>query len=150
MKFIGLVSILLFGTHAFAASVGPAGCGLGNLAFQKESQVLAATTNGTFASQLFGITSGTSNCEQAGGLAMLDVYIEGNGVALSNDIARGQGETLAGVGQILDCKDVSAMGAVLKQNYSEIYPSSNVSTSEVSQNLKSVLKQNNVECSLAG
>ena len=45
---------------------GMAGCGLGSLLFGNDNttlmQILAATTNGLFGSQTFGITSGTSNC----------------------------------------------------------------------------------------
>ena len=69
-----VLSLVSFSGSAFAAGYGDAGCGLGSIVFGSEQggvQVLAATTNGTFYSQTFGITTGTSNCNPAG-LVKLD------------------------------------------------------------------------------
>src|SRR5690348_11977029 len=59
-----------YGPAGGAGWYGMAGCGLGSLVFGPNdapvAQVLAATTNGTFASQTFGISSGTSNCFSGG------------------------------------------------------------------------------------
>src|SRR3954469_2639303 len=59
----------------YGAWYGMAGCGLGSLIFgpvnSPGAQILAATTNSTFGSQTFGITSGTSNCV-SGGVVALD------------------------------------------------------------------------------
>ncbi|HEX9605003.1 MAG TPA: DUF3015 family protein, partial [Myxococcales bacterium] len=58
-------------------------------------QILAATTNGTFGSQTFGISSGTSNCVEAGSNRQgTRTFIEGNREALAKDAARGSGETI--------------------------------------------------------
>lgn len=86
-----------FASAAMAAGYGAAGCGLGSLAFQKNdmTQVLAATTNGTFGSQTFGMTFGTSNCNNKGlvKLAMVrESFIEANYKDLSRDVAAGKGE----------------------------------------------------------
>jgi hypothetical protein len=80
-----------------AAGYGAAGCGLGSLVFQQnnETQILAATTNGTFGSQTFGMTFGTSNCNNKGlvKLAMArESFIEANYKDLSRDVAKGKGE----------------------------------------------------------
>src|SRR5712691_12711696 len=78
------------------ATYGAAGCGLGSLVFGDQKgmiQVLAATTNGTFWSQTFGITTGTSNCgDTAMTIAGTKIFIEGNREALAKDAARGSGE----------------------------------------------------------
>ena len=70
MKKILMTIVVLgaFSAAAFAADYGSAGCGLGSLVFKKNdmTQVLAATTNGTFWSQTFGITFGTSGCNAQG------------------------------------------------------------------------------------
>ncbi|AFY00559.1 DUF3015 family protein [Bdellovibrio bacteriovorus] len=101
---------------------GVAGCGLGSLVFGNEEgamQVIAATLNGTGV-QTFGITSGTSNCGK--GLfakAEVNSFIESNSVALENDIARGQGETLSTLNNMLGCD--SKFNGTLQQNYKEIY-----------------------------
>ena len=146
MKNILIVSLLMFGFSAMAANVGPAGCGLGHMIFKKDNQVLAATTNDSTYTNMFGITSGTSGCEQKDGVAKLDVYINTNRVALANDMARGQGETLAGISLIMECNNIDQVGGVLKAHYSEVIPSSNVSSDQISSNVQSVLKSNNVQC----
>ena len=76
-KVIMLSVAVLFGMQAGLAmaanpDTGP-GCGLGKLAWSDYShqknigpQVLMATTNGTFGSQTFGISSGTSGCTNDG------------------------------------------------------------------------------------
>lgn len=147
MKNLLIASLVVFGSSAMAASVGPAGCGLGHQIFKKDNQVLAATTNGTSANQLFGITSGTSGCEQRNGMAKLETFIDGNRVAVANDIARGQGETVASISLIMDCSSIDEVGGVLKTHYSEVFTSADVSARELSSNVQNVLKSNNVQCS---
>ena len=116
-------------------SYGTAGCGLGSMVFGNQEgpmQILAATTNGTFGSQTFGITSGTSNCGK--GLfakAEINSFIESNSVALENDIARGQGETLSTLNNMLGCG--AEFNSTLQQNYKSIYaPGVNASEQIVS------------------
>ena len=101
---------------------GTAGCGLGSMVFGKEEgamQIVAATLNGTGV-QTFGITSGTSNCGK-GVFAKAEVnsFIQSNAVALESDIARGQGETLSTLNNMLSCG--SQFGETLQQNYKQIY-----------------------------
>src|ERR1700680_2820113 len=77
-----------------------AGCGLGYLLLSNESndkvkQVLGATTNGTFGTQTFGISSGTSGCTQDGAVKVAkatEVYAEVNLDSLRREMAMGQGE----------------------------------------------------------
>ena len=94
-----------------AAGVGAAGnpdngpgCGLGKLAWmdygsQKQiaPQVMMATTNGTFGSQTFGISSGTSGCANDG-VIMKNKHINMASRAfesLAEEMAQGRGEHLA-------------------------------------------------------
>ena len=94
-------------TLVFAKPYGMAGCGLGSLAMGKDgSQSSAATTNGTFGSQTFGITSGTSNCSDDESRAALDqeAYIRANFASLAKDAAAGQGQYLAALSMLLGCK----------------------------------------------
>ena len=120
-----VLSLVSFSGSAFAAGYGDAGCGLGSIVFGSEQgpvQVLAATTNGTFGSQTFGITSGTSNCaDSGGGSASAKAFIEANRESLSKDIARGQGETIANLSVLAGCADEAAVGATLQQNFSTIF-----------------------------
>lgn len=149
-KLFSVITILGFAAVAQANKIGPAGCGLGNLAFGKDNQILAATTNGTSGNQTFGITSGTSNCIDSKGVAKLDAYVEANQVALANDVARGNGETVAGLSKILGCANGHSVNSTLQQNYEMIFPAQDRSASEVSKSIREVLKSNNVQCSHLG
>lgn len=117
---------------------GSAGCGLGSMLFGGKTgmmQVLAATTNGTSYSQTFGISSGTSNCKAEKGrhAGNIQVYVEANRVALAKDVARGRGETVTGLAQLLGCRDTGTLGQVLQRNYSEIFQSQDVDSATVAK-----------------
>ena len=132
--FFGLVSSSVFAKH------GPAGCGLGQMLFKDKSgvffNVLAATFNGTSGNQTFGMSTGTLGCEDAStskvGAAS---FIEANQVALENDIARGNGETLAAYLQIIN-KDVE--GSLLQENFSAIF-SEDATPAQIHQNIVNVI-----------
>lgn len=120
------VSLLVSGgfvAHALAANA--AGCGLGSMVFKnntKGSQILAATTNGTFANQTFGITSGTSNCT-TGGTVKADreqeAFVEANFESLQRDLAAGEGEYLAAFTGLLGCEGESepALASFAQDNF---------------------------------
>src|SRR5262245_53055913 len=96
----GLVGISVAAPIAQAESgYGTAGCGLGSILFGSKPgivQVLAATTNGSSGNQTFGITTGTSNCEDTASSAQsTKAFVQANREAVSKDIARGQGETIS-------------------------------------------------------
>ncbi|ALA60932.1 DUF3015 domain-containing protein [Nitrospira moscoviensis] len=92
---------------------GP-GCGLGKLAWsdyggQKQiaPQVFMATTNGTFGSQTFGISSGTSGCTNDG-VIMKNKHINlasGAFDSLKQEMAQGGGEHLAALATLLGVPD---------------------------------------------
>jgi hypothetical protein len=116
MKKVLMLSVaVLFGLQAGLAvaanpDTGP-GCGLGKLAWsdykgQKEiaPQVLMATTNGTFGSQTFGISTGTSGCTNDGkimGEHKTTMFASINFDALSAEMAQGQGEHLASLAALM-------------------------------------------------
>jgi hypothetical protein len=89
---------------------GP-GCGLGKLAWadfkrQKDiaPQVLMATTNGTFGSQTFGISFGTSGCTNDGKVwaeHKAELFVAATFENLAGDMARGQGEHLTALAILL-------------------------------------------------
>lgn len=130
---------------------GAAGCGLGSIIFDPGSgftQVFAATTNGSFGTQTFGITSGTSNCaEPARGEGAARAFIETNRVALAKDIARGSGETLAGLAQLAGCAEAVRVGSHLQQRFAFIFPSAGRTDREVSLAVVEVLRTDtSLEC----
>jgi hypothetical protein len=126
-KLIALAALLFAGTASAADAYGSAGCGLGSLAFGAQPggvQILAATTNGTFYSQTFGITTGTSNCgKSAFAMEGTKVFIEGNKDALAKDAARGTGETIVALRNIASCgADAQAVGSALQGNFGTLFP----------------------------
>src|SRR4026209_1382060 len=114
-KVIMLSVAVLFGMRAGLAlaanpDTGP-GCGLGKLAWSDYShqknigpQVLMATTNGTFWSQTFGISSGTSGCTNDGKVMAeqkTTMFAQLNFENLSQEMAQGQGEHLASLATLM-------------------------------------------------
>lgn len=127
---------------------GMAGCGLGSVFFKNDPsmvmQVISATTNGTSASQTFGITSGTSNCTDDGAIAkakQIPMFIEANQVALANDIARGNGEALESLSKVMGCNDSEKLSGVLKSNYNSIYSNDNIKSNQVTTSIMKTVKQ---------
>ena len=114
-KVIMLSVAVLFGMQAGLAmaanpDTGP-GCGLGKLAWGDYShqkniapQVLMATTNGTFGSQTFGISFGTSGCTNDGKVMSehkTTMFAQLNFENLSQEMAQGQGEHLASLATLM-------------------------------------------------
>jgi cell pole-organizing protein PopZ len=123
---------------------GSAGCGLGSILFgpgKGITQIFAATTNGTSATQTFGITSGTSNCDaSAPSPKTAKVYVQTNRTALAKEIARGKGETISGLAELSGCRDSVAVGSSLQRQFKAIFPSAQVSDEQVSETVVDVLK----------
>jgi hypothetical protein len=89
---------------------GTSGCGLGSVVFADKPgfiQVIAATLNGSTGNQTFGISSGTSNCGESGKQARAKQFIEVNRVALENDLAKGAGESVVALGEVMGCKNTN-------------------------------------------
>lgn len=127
-----------------AANYQAQGCGLGSTIWTDGSnlahQVLGALTNGT-AMNTIGMTFGTSNCElEAGGHAQT-VFIEANKVALANDIARGQGDTLASLTRMYGCSNIEAVAPLLQSNYEQIFTNESTTAQEIDHNISSLIKK---------
>ncbi len=135
-KVIMLSVAVLFGMQtglAMAANpdTGP-GCGLGKLAWsdykgQKEiaPQVMMATTNGTFGSNTFGISSGTSGCTNDGKVMSeykTPVFVSLNFENLSQEMAQGQGEHLASLASLMDVpvENQAAFFAMIQERYTSL------------------------------
>ncbi len=126
------------------STYGTAGCGLGSLIFQDDPglvQVLAATTNGTFGNQTFGITTGTLNCvDKRSTSRRAALFVEANREALVKDVSRGSGETVVGLSAIMGCSDSKAVAASLQQNFSTIFPSEPASTDHITDAILETIK----------
>jgi len=131
--------LIISASGAFATQYNT-GCGLGSMVMENQEgllfQVLAVTTNGTSANQTFGITFGTLNCEQPASFASLEqseIFIANNMDNIANDIARGQGEYLDTLAVLMEIpeNERDVVYARLQDNFSAIYSSAEVSSTEV-------------------
>ena len=140
MKTLLIVFVSLMSSAAMAKHYSNSGCGLGLLVLGKDgNQILSATLNGTGV-QTSGITSGTSGCVDDGAMAenkQVPAYIEMNKVALAKDAARGEGETLAGLAELLGC-NASAMAPAMKANYNQIFVETNMQPEAIESQVRTV------------
>jgi hypothetical protein len=133
---------------AMAAGNNVGSCGWGSKVFDGQSgvapQVLAATTNGTFGNQTFGITFGTSGCTQDGAVSSswkTAAFIDGNKSKLARDMSRGNGETLDALAKVMGVADADKAHfyTTTKQNFDRIFPSDQADTQAVLDGLKLVV-----------
>lgn len=119
---------------AMNPDTGP-GCGLGKLAWgdyknQKSiaPQVLMATTNGTFGSQTFGISTGTSGCTNDGTVMAsekVNVFASINFENLAQEMAQGHGEHLTSLATLLSVpvEQQAEFFAMTQEKYSTLIQS---------------------------
>jgi len=122
-----------------------AGCGLGYLLLSnkdndKVTQVLGATTNGTFGTQTFGISSGTSGCTQDGAVKVAratEVFAEVNLDSLRREMAAGQGEYVNTLASLLGASEATRpqMVSFFHAEYQSLFPSAQTSSDEMLKTL---------------
>jgi hypothetical protein len=147
---VAAVSLLAAGT-AFAAGNTNVGCGLGYTLFKDSNQTsmvqaLAATTNGTSGNQTFGISSGTSECDQPKkfvGNDRLNEFVQANLDELARDISTGQGETLSTVAELMGvpATDRPSFNANLQAHFQQIFPAPGVEYAHVVDTIVTVSNQ---------
>ena len=135
---------------AFSASsafaIDSTGCGLGSIILKGQSgmipQLLAVTTNGSFGNQTFGITTGSSGCDQngriTGGTGKTLAFLENNLEQFAVDAARGHGETIDTVAALMGV-DAEKAGSVIKENFAFIFDSHDVSAVTVTLKVSELL-----------
>lgn len=144
--------LLAFAAFAVAFSASSAfaidstGCGLGSIILKGQSgmipQLLAVTTNGSFGNQTFGITTGSSGCDQSGritgGTGKTLAFLENNLEQFAVDAARGHGETIDTVAALMGV-DADKAGTVIKENFAFIFDSHDVSAVTVTLKVSELL-----------
>ena len=124
------------------------GCGLGSMVIDNNeslvSQTFAATLNGCFANQLFGMSSGTSNCDKPDSIVYnekINIFVADNMDNLASDIAKGQGEYLDTLATLMEVPvdQRPVLYSRLQNNFSAIYPSSKVNHTDVLKNIEAVM-----------
>ena len=127
-----LATVLTFSSNAMA--IDSTGCGLGSMAWRGQSgtapQILAVTTNGSFGTQTFGITFGTSGCDPDGRVTggtgkMVLAFMENNMEQFAMDAAAGRGETIETLAGIVNM-DSEKLGELTKENFAVLFPNQNV------------------------
>ena len=139
------ISILAAGGgKKFSRPYGMAGCGLGSVVMGKSgSQIFAGTTNNIVSDQFFGITSGTLNCVDGSGnqvASKSDQFIHANRLAIQIDIARGNGETISGLSQIMGCTNSAHFGQAMQKNYNQIFTTEKSVTNEITDSIITVIQ----------
>ncbi len=129
-------------THA-APPYGEAGCGLGSVVMGKDgNQILAATTNGTFANQTFAITTGTLNCGTDQALRAsreAEAFAEANYATLLRQVAAGHGEHLAGFATLMGCRPAPAVFSRAQAARERIFVDENTEAAQVVSNFRAVM-----------
>ncbi|OFZ48366.1 MAG: hypothetical protein A2381_04185 [Bdellovibrionales bacterium RIFOXYB1_FULL_37_110] len=130
MNKLVLVVLSMLVTSSVFAAHGPAGCGLGAVLFKDKKgivfQILAATFNGSSGNQTFAMSTGTLGCEDAQTAKVTAIsFIDNNLVALSNDISKGEGQTLNAYLTLINA--TLADKNTLKANYGRIFSEGNTS-----------------------
>ena len=146
---IFVIGIMLAGGRSAVAAggFGSAGCGLGSVIFGNQPgavQIFAATTNGSFYSQTFGITSGTSNCEKqpkSFSNTRVHEFVAANMDGLAGDIARGNGESLATLVELMEIApaDRPATYTKLQARFSTIFASEQVDAAEIIDRIATII-----------
>ena len=145
-----LLALALLASSSMAMADQDVGCGLGTILFEGKSgvapKVLAATTNGTYGNQTFGITSGTLGCKSDGVVssrARLSMFMGTNSERLARDMSVGHGETLDVLANLLHIKseDKAAFFQAAKVNFGKIFAPENQSAGQVLAALQHVMSQ---------
>lgn len=123
------------------------GCGVGAMIFKGQSgvgpHVLAATTNGTFGNQTFGMTTGTLGCNTNQAVQSMAMYMDSNVDKIARDMSRGQGENLDTLAVLLNIEpsDRDAFRSLLQDNFAAIFPSSDTTSGEAVEAIVSLMEQ---------
>jgi hypothetical protein len=139
---ITLGSLLFFGSSTIQADHGMAGCGLGSVIIKEKDrmpQVFAATTNSTYYNQLFGITTGSSNCTKSGIVKKekeQEVFVHLNYETLEREMASGRGEKLDTLSLLFGCSNPKEFGSVARNNFSKFFGSKDSSPTQLLSQLK--------------
>jgi hypothetical protein len=145
-----LLVIALLASSSIAMADDDAGCGLGSILFEGKSgaapKILAATTNGTYGNQTFGITSGTLGCQSDGVIssrARLSMFMGTNSERLARDMSVGQGESLNVLADLMGVKeqDKALFFKTTQQHFSVIFSDQNQKAGDVLAALQHVMKQ---------
>ncbi len=144
------------GVPVSSRKYGAAGCGLGSSVMGNTDgfgQVFAMTTNGSTATDLFGITTGTSNCVPTDGMSSANLkewmpqFLAANRDQFESDLVRGNGETVRTLTWAAGCAEDSNVGIQLQKSHDQLL-GNDLSAEELSDRLLEQLS--NLSCKNVG
>lgn len=147
-KFTALAVLCLAPLHSALADPD-AGCGAGSKIWAGQSgtpyKLMAATTNGSFGNQTFGITSGTLGCHQEGTVTAeyrIPLFAAANLDQLSADMAAGHGDTLTALAALYGIPEQDRAGfyTLAQAHYGNIFTTASSSSNNVVTALNAVMK----------
>ena len=124
-----LVPIIMASSGAALADDGP-GCGLGQQVFAGQSglaaHVLAATTNGSFTNQLFGLSFDSLGCNGETVVTAAfqrKVFVASNFDNIARDAAQGGGDHLQSLASIMQIQDTDTQRfyQLAQVNYDKLF-----------------------------
>lgn len=147
-----IAGVILASASTFALA-DPAGCGFGSTTVFPDADmwhqhVMAATTNASSGNQTFGMTSGTSGCEDANGpLKSAQIFMDDNMDQLAADAATGQGETLAALAEMMgvNAQDTIAFNRVMQSNFDAVFNAEATSASAFAAMTAAMAKDANLQ-----
>jgi len=144
---LSTIAIISISTMAIAGGIqdmkggnDQTGCGLGNTVITKpDSAIMYSLQNTTnqSASQSIAITLGTSGCKKTKFVMneRAQEFVASNMDQLAKEMAKGQGETIDTLAELLNIEDKATFAASLQQNYNSIYTSQKVEMNDVLDNI---------------
>jgi hypothetical protein len=150
---VAVMSLMLVSVVSTAFAAGQArsntGCGLGTVLFKNSAdnstilQSFQFTTNAFLGNATFGITSGTSECQQPSKIAKndrLNEFMVANMDNLAKEIAMGKGETLEAFAELLQipAENRPEFYQKLQANFAKIFTSEDVQFAKVADNVATV------------
>lgn len=147
---VSAVFIVMLTSAAFAGQAqSNTGCGLGTMLFKGSAdnsivlQTFQATTNGIYGNQTFGITTGTSDCQQPKNFVSnerLNEFMVANMDNLARDIAQGRGETLDAFAELMQVPTEKRpeFYQQMQSGFARIFTSHEVQMASVMDNIAAV------------
>lgn len=148
-RYLLVTALAVFASHAYADN-NNVGCGWGSMIFNgksdKGSQILAATTNGTFGNQTFGITSGTAGCAQNSTVrsyAAVSKFMTANIDKVAHDMAVGKGEALDSLASLMGMSqaDKADFSHLMKTHFSVVFPNTHTTSKQALQAMTGLMSQ---------
>lgn len=152
MKKIILAAVLAgASTTAMADAAGGPGCGWGNMLLEGQSglpmHLIATIINGTSGNATFGMTTGTNGCNTGGKLSYNGKSLIGMTPGMMDEIAAnaavGEGDALTALAVVLGIQpeDRGAFKALTQQNFTTLFPSADIQSSDFVAVLFDLMKQ---------